>query len=110
MFFLAGGSVDGAKLQKKNKSIMRGNFLPQRVLKFPKIVSTNDCPRERDDYRKKDLDLKSFLKEKELILNPCITTLNQTIIVTTFSVGRLSCNKCQFHHTYHACFLSIMQT
>jgi hypothetical protein len=27
-----------------------------------------------------------------------------------FSVGHLSCNKCQFHHTYQACFLSIMQT
>jgi hypothetical protein len=52
---------------KKNKSIMRGNFFPHSF-EVPQIVSTNNCPREGDDYCKKDLDLKSFLKEKEIIL------------------------------------------
>jgi hypothetical protein len=64
---------------------MRGNFFPHSF-KVPQIVSTNDCPKEGDDYCKKDLYLKSFLKEKEMILNPCITTLKETIIVTTFFI------------------------
>jgi len=46
---------------------MRGNFFPHSF-EVPQIVSTNNCPREGDDYCKKDLDLKSFLKEKGIIL------------------------------------------
>jgi hypothetical protein len=64
---------------------MRGNFFPHSF-EVPEIVSTNNCASQGDDYCKKDLDLKSFLKEKEMILNPCITTLNQTTIVTTFII------------------------